>query len=137
MYHKELSCSLAFCSVCRHAGYALFQPYSAFDASGHVCLCLPMFRQWWRALPAGGPGACINAAVSPKRYMYQVVVPRAYAAQLLGCRLSLIRAAAPNHLQVRLTRNSFLKKVLLSGGLGTCYSAMGRTLYGRLQQGTQ
>ncbi|KAF6263307.1 hypothetical protein COO60DRAFT_489530 [Scenedesmus sp. NREL 46B-D3] len=51
---------------------------------------------------AGGPGARINAALRISRYSRRVYLPRPLTPQLAGCHLTVIKAAAPHHMQVHL-----------------------------------
>jgi hypothetical protein len=50
---------------------------------------------------AGGPGARIIATLSCDKRTQLLYIPKAFSPQLSGCRLAVIRAAAPHHLQVR------------------------------------
>jgi hypothetical protein len=52
----------------------------------------------------GGPGARFNATPSKNsRSSCRIQLNSSFTPQLLGCRVAMLKAAAPNHMQVRLS----------------------------------
>jgi hypothetical protein len=62
---------------------------------------------------AGGPGARITATLSCDKRTQLLHIPKAFTPHLSGCRLAVIRAAAPHHLQVRFVMSSTVKVFVL------------------------
>jgi hypothetical protein len=73
-------------------------PALSVHCLGQVMLCT--YSDACTLVGAGSSRRC-TVSLSKRSTMPGVIVPRAAARQLLGCHLTMIKAAPPNHIQVK------------------------------------